>query len=303
VAVTLVPPVSTDAAGAFAFRDLPAGPFTVTATTPHGNESADNVAVGTANLVLQIAAPGTIEGTLVGFRAVPDVSARRDAGTDATYRASVSGTSFAIRDVPPGEYVVSAGPMEEHVTLAAGGRATVTLRMRAPGSVTGTVLDEHQQPVAGLPCGAGADFDASHVTDAAGRFRIDGVPAGVRTVFCGSETGGPQAVGAWTQATVVEGQTVHVDLVARPIRPRPSRAGFQIERQFLDIVVAAVEPGGPADKAGVMVGDFLTAATGVVPIQYFSVEDLERLSPGTVVQLTLERGDKQLTVSLTLAPP
>jgi hypothetical protein len=295
--VTVVPPVSTDAAGAFAFHDLPAGPFTVTATTPHGNESADNVAVGTANLVLQIAAPGTIEGTLVGFREVPDVVARRDGGTDATYRALLTGSSFTIRAVPPGEYVVSAGEMQQHVTLAAGGRATVTLRLLAPGTVTGTVLDDHQQPVAGLPCGAGADFDASNVTDAAGNFRIEGVPGGARTVFCGSET-----IGAWTEATIVEGQTTHVDLVARPIRPRPSRAGFQLERQFMDIVVASVEPGGPADKAGVMVGDYLVSAAGMLPVQYLSLQDFESLSPGTVVPLALERGDKQLTVSLTLAP-
>jgi hypothetical protein len=208
----------------------------------------------------------------------------------------VTGSSFAIRDVPPGEYVVSAGDMQKHVTLAAGGRATVTLSLLAPGAVTGTVVDDHQQPVAGLPCGADADFDGSIVTDAAGHFRIDGVPAGVRNVFCGSQT-----MGAWTETTIVERQTAHVDLVARPLRPRPSRAGFQLERQFMDVVVASVEPGGPADKAGVMVGDYLVSAAGMLPVQYLSLQDFEELAPGTVVQLTVERGDKQLTVSLTLA--
>lgn len=293
--ITIAAPISTDAAGAFAFHDLPAGRFTVTATTPHGKESADNVAVGTANLVLQIAAPGSIDGTLVGFREVPDVVARRDGGTGAGYRALVTGSSFTIRDVPPGGYVVSAGDMQQHVELAAGGRATVTLSLLAPGAVTGTVVDDHQQPVAGLPCGASTDFDGSIVTDAAGHFRIDNVPAGVRTVFCGTQT-----VGAWTETAIVEGQTAHVDLVVRPLRPRPSRAGFQLERQFMDVVVASVEPGGPADKAGVMVGDYLVSAAGMMPVQYLSLQDFEELSPGTVVQLTLERGDKQLTVSLTL---
>jgi hypothetical protein len=294
--MTIAPPISTDAAGAFAFHDLPAGPFTVTATTPHGKVSADDVAVGTANLVLQIEASGTIDGTLVGFREVPDVVARRDGEPGAGYRAFVTGSSFTIRDVPPGGYVVSAGDMQQHVELAAGGRATVTLSLLAPGAVTGTVLDEHQQPVAGVPCGAGTDFDESVVADAAGRFRIDGVPAGVRTVFCGSQT-----MGAWTETTIIERQTAHVDLVARPLRPRPSRAGFQLERQFMDVVVASVEPGGPAEKAGVMVGDYLVSAAGMMPVQYLSLQDFEELSPGTVVQLTLERGDKQLTVSLTLA--
>lgn len=186
--------------------------------------------------------------------------------------------------------------MQQHVELAAGGRATVTLRLLAPGAVTGTVLDDHQQPVAGLPCGAGTDFDGSVGTDGAGHFRIDGVPAGVRTVFCGTQT-----MGAWTETTIVEGQTAHVDIVARPLRPRPSRAGFQLERQFMDVVVASVEPGGPADKAGMMVGDDLVSAAGMLPVRYLSLQDFESLSPGTVVQLTLERGDKQLTVSLTVA--
>jgi S1-C subfamily serine protease len=68
-----------------------------------------------------------------------------------------------------------------------------------------------------------------------------------------------------------------------------------------DKAASIVEPAGPADKAGVMVGDYLVNASGLMPVQYLSLQDFEELSPGTVVQLTLKRGDKQLTVSLTLA--
>jgi hypothetical protein len=50
-----------------------------------------------------------------------------------------------------------------------------------------------------------------------------------------------------------------------------------------------------------MAGDDLVSAAGMLPVRYLSLQDFESLSPGTVVQLTLERGDKQLTVSLTLA--
>ena len=39
----------------------------------------------------------------------------------------------------------------------------------------------------------------------------------------------------------------------------------------------------------------------MLPVQYLSLQDVEELTPGTIVQLTLERGDKRLTVSLTLA--
>lgn len=69
----------------------------------------------------------------------------------------------------------------------------------------------------------------------------------------------------------------HVDLVARPIRQRPSRVGLQLERQFVSVVVASVELGGLlADKAGVMVGDYLVNAGGLLPVRYL----LERATPG-----------------------
>jgi hypothetical protein len=46
----------------------------------------------------------------------------------------------------------------------------------------------------------------------------------------------------------------------------------------------------------------VTGIDGAPVVPYIPLEQIEERAPGSVVQLTLERGDKPLSVSLTLAP-
>jgi serine protease Do len=66
--------------------------------------------------------------------------------------------------------------------------------------------------------------------------------------------------------------------------------------------IQSVEPGGPADKAGIKVGDVVTSVGGsdVTPDQSLSYL-VNNLQPGTRVPITLLRDGKTLTVTPTIA--
>ncbi|CAN5602719.1 hypothetical protein BH11MYX1_BH11MYX1_07820 [soil metagenome] len=90
-------------------------------------------------------------------------------------------------------------------------------------------------------------------------------------------------------------------LLARttPGLPSPFRSPLVIARGL--VIVRSVVPGGAADRAGVAVGDIITAVDGK-PIQYAyqASRYIDDRSAGDVVRLSLERGDKQLALSVTL---
>jgi 2-alkenal reductase len=66
-------------------------------------------------------------------------------------------------------------------------------------------------------------------------------------------------------------------------------------------LVAAVEPGTPADQSGLQVDDIITAVDGVSLAQDNSLRYmLTQYQPGDTVELTIQRGGEQLTISLEL---
>jgi 2-alkenal reductase len=66
-------------------------------------------------------------------------------------------------------------------------------------------------------------------------------------------------------------------------------------------LVAGVEPGTPADQAGLQVDDIITAVDGVSLAQDNSLRYmLTQYQPGDTVELTIRRGNEQLSVSLEL---
>ncbi len=68
------------------------------------------------------------------------------------------------------------------------------------------------------------------------------------------------------------------------------------------VTVANVVPGGPADKAGVQVGDTITAVDGR-PVKTGDelVNDISGRKPGSVAKLNLVRNGKQQTANVTIA--
>lgn len=301
---------TTDARGAFTLRDLPAGTYTVIARSVRGEVREEKVEAGRKDVLLRMRAFSEIDGVLEGFTTAPRVIARLDRG--AGYTARVTGTTFKLRDVPPGTYDIIAISDTEVGTVrttTTGAHTTVTLAKQPTGIIEGTVRDDK----GGVPrdevhCRSQLrDGDRrsllsyTHANEAAvaGRFRLERALPGLHDVTCTSLT-----ATATTTVTVVAGQVAQVSLTTTPQRKQQTAtAGMKLEQKLDDIRVESVVAGGPAARAGVAVGDVLLKINDK-SIEgretWLALADVEHGNVGDTIKLVLERGDKQLTVSIVL---
>lgn len=307
-----VPSTSSAENGTFTLGDLQAGTYTVKAIGAHGEGSVPAVAAGTKNVAIKLVEPGGIDGTLKGFTGTPEVSAFRFESRFDRRRATVSGTTFSLRDVPAGRYTLTASAgldtANAIVEVTAGAIKTVTLEVAPTGIVTGKVVDAAGAPVAGLTCSAmvensdemmmGGPRNPSR-SDASGAFRIERAPAGDVMVGCYG-----RGITAWSQAKVTVGQVTNVDLTAKSRDgkddPKRRKSGLTLENQLSEVLVKAVEDGTPAAKAGIVPGD-VVEMVGTEKIGRFQAEmAIHMIENGTdnPVKLVVERNDKQVTVSL-----
>jgi hypothetical protein len=302
----------TDTSGAFTLRDLPAGSYTIRAQSAFATQRANNIAAGAKGVELRLPALGTIEGTLEGFAKTPSVSTfKNDDDMDElpfmnTHKPTISGNRFTFTNLPVGEYRVFArsndGEATAEVMLTAGAKASVKLTNNGYGSVEGRVVDDKNAPLSDARCFAGGGNTAR--PDANGGFRIERVPAGEQQVVCYSETA---KANAHAEVTVARGTTVRVDLVAKTIRaPVRGYSGLTLEQQMSDTVVKQVDPGSPAEAAGVKIGDTLLKVDDreldLPWDRSDALEVIETRPAGTAAKLDIERDDKQLTLSVKIAP-
>lgn len=316
-----LPTATSDATGAFTLRELPPGTYTVRVTSAHGSAQAPNVAAGSTNIVLQLLDAGGIDGTLEGFATPPSVFAY-STGQGTRRRATVTATSFQFRNLAPGAYQVVATSDERRVVakvqVEPAASAPVTLRLPARGPVgviVGTITDKATRtPLSRVQCGAmSVDHDDSDrslyaVSNARGEFRIEGVPVGAARVGCADE-----AMLAEATVTITEHQVTRVELSAHKQAPPPpartAYAGLTLESPLDELMVSSVAPGGPAARAGIVVGDVVLRVHGIEIAALGGAEGVLSMiqsgPPGTQVKLTLERADQEVTVTLSLAegPP
>jgi S1-C subfamily serine protease len=296
---------NTDASGAFALTDLAAGQYTITARSPDGAEVEQQATAGSGNLVLQLEDVGEIDGTLEGFDDVSDVFASHT-GNNAWYTAAITGTAFRVRNVPPGTYRVSAysatATGSTTVTVTAGATANVVVLRRPAGTIVGSLVDgQTSAPIANGQCLANpvggtddADGFRSATTGPDGSFRMTRVATGDVAVGCYTE--GTLASG---MVHVVADETVRLDLVAQPDNRRPGYAGVTFENQLGELMVQSVVPGGPADRAGLAVGDIVVKMDGQ-PATGFAATSFGAFPwpVGTPVPIIVERGDTEMTVQV-----
>ncbi len=308
-----VPSTTSTESGTFTIGDLPAGTYTVKATGARGEGKVAGVAAGTKNVAIRLLEPGGIDGTLKGFSKTPEVVALRFQERFDRRRATVSGSTFQLRDLSPGTYVLSATAGGEtaraSVEVTAGAIKAVTLEVRPTGIITGTVVDKARAPIAGLSCaaffqgqdemGMGGPRDRT-TTDTRGVFKIDRAPTGDVTVGCYG-----RGISAWTQTKVTAGQVTTVELNAssEASEDRDSkrrRSGMTLENQLAEVLVQAVEDGSPAAKAGIVPGD-VVVSVGSDKIGRFQAEmaiHLIEYGDASPVKIVLERNDKPITVQL-----
>jgi RNA polymerase sigma factor (sigma-70 family) len=314
----------TDVDGRFTIEDLSSGPHALQVRTGTGLETiVQGIAAGRKDVTVVLASAGSIEGTLAGFAGTPRVFAMRQdsRASDAPLRGTVTGASFVVPSLSPGNYVVSAYTDTEvasaRVTVTAGAAARVDLTGGGSGSIAGRLRDfKTGAPVEGARCNVFARSGETRTSgaigtgdesDRSGAFELPAVAAGELAVACW--TAGSTYTDGLRLVTVAPSQRLEIDVPVVAIRQDPTLTiggvGADFDRQSLTPRLFRVAPRGPAGAAGLADGDVITAVDGA------SVTELSPRSvwflliyhpPGTTVPVTARRGARSFTVNLVIGP-
>ncbi|MCU1281590.1 MAG: endopeptidase, partial [bacterium] len=317
------PNAISGADGRFAITDLDSGTFVLRARAGDGAEGrVDGVAAGQQGVVVALRSSGGIDGQLVGFATPPDVTARLNQPfvPSPPAWATVSGTTFQLRGLAPGNYVVYADGSGGHdstvVRVDAGQIATATLHDRGSGVVHGRVVEWRSgAPVEGLRCVpvfvTGNVRNAMHVdpgfSGGDGSFTLDGVARGPADVICGWS---PDYSDGIANVVVGDGDASCELVVVKSDRPIGGLSWFGGEiaaAPGAGAHIASVLPGSPADKAGVKRGDVLATVDGISVAKLSPIGDefaIRDRAPGSHVALSVLRNGKPLAldVVVTAAP-
>ena len=269
-----------------------------------------SVDAGATKVVVELPATGKIEGVLRGFSAPPEITVRGDSGGR---KADVSGSRFAVADVPVGEYVVSAVAASGHVASArvnvtADQVGHVTLTASATGTLTGTVVDLRTgAAVPGTFCrweAGDGSLTRPVATDASGRFSF-AVPAGTVRVDCFGRR--PQLIVVRdVSANVEPGGIAHVTVEAATLHRsrQDGTIGVELEQDASGAHRVHFLLGAAA-SSGLRVGDVLLAVDGlpVAGMRGYAVRllMLDR-SVGATAKLIVDREGTQRVFDVAVEP-
>jgi hypothetical protein len=329
-------PTLTDLDGKFTITGLAPGKYVVRAYRRGGGEAfAEHVPLGgTAELVIK--KTGALAGSVRAAAGAPPETftisvVDKAAGLSRTESFFRTGGAWAIRELPAGNYTIAAdapeGTATAEVPLAEGEqREGVALSLVARASIRGTLVSlDDGAPVAGMQVYASArgarglyssdDPDKADVSDAAGRFRVQGAPAGPIMIGVGPVDFRSSEYG-WVRIPADAPAGVETDvgtlvLPRRRVKPlgREGYLGFSLrdlppgtdptESVF---EVAVVRPGSPAAAAGLVVGDVIVSVDGhdVTGRMTYLFGALMTVPEGGTVTLGLKRG---AAVAVTAGKP
>lgn len=292
-------PVVTDVAGGFELRELSPGKYTVRAYRRGGGEAiAEHLAVGTRNARLVIKATGTVSGVvkLAGGGAPEDLTVSisdKQTGFERTEKFFRTQGAFTLAELPAGTMKLTAhaaeGRGELELTLAEGEQKTgLAIELAGTTTVVGRVVDlVTREPVAGLQVMVrpqngdgsiviGGMGGTDHITDASGEFKVEDAPTGKVniTAFPMDWETSPYSYASLPRTLPAGGGELDVGdirVVKRRVEPRERGGDFGMEfKQYGPEVaeedqkmeVRRLRPGGPAEKAGVKVGDVIVSVDG-----------------------------------------
>jgi hypothetical protein len=320
-------PVLTSADGKFAFEKLRRGTYELTAEGPRGTSRVSKPGVRTGeNVTLQLEPLGTLAGKVSdGARPITtyDLTCRSQ-GHDVGKRIVSSEGTYELERLAPGAYTCSiscdAGTAEGKVDVPSG-PAKLDFTVAPWATITGIVVSQHTgDPVAGLHVLAGPDYYDSRsmadlltghgpVTDAAGHFTVVHVAAGKGKLAVFPRAAGFEPL-AQRDYDVTAGQRLDVGAI-KVIPPRSGDAGtLGLGTSIAPagdagpqrLVVATVKSGGPAEAAGVKVGDFIVAIDGRGVTEVEAAQQSissGAVAVGQVVKLVIDRGGKQVQAAVT----
>jgi hypothetical protein len=311
--------------GKFTAEHLSKGPYTVRAYRKGGGEVIQaHVAIG-SDLTLVLKATGQIAGIAPRRGgAIDDLHVTiYDRDTQDRARDEMffrTGGKFTVDDLPAGHYlVVVATGGSQHDTpldLADGQHATLDVELEGVVTLVGRAVDARtHEPVAGISVmasmlnGNSSVFfpsDFRNISDSNGRFEVPNVPrVAVEILGRTFDDGVREYDAATTHRTLTASDPDVVDLgeilVVMTTTPTRGDAGLtlQIGGEPRVAKVTGVDEGGAAERAGLVVGDVITAIDGV-DVTGDAADEARTLvtgESGTELSVTLERG---VTVSVVL---
>lgn len=330
-------PVLSDQDGNFEVGELSEGEYIVRAYRKGGGEGLlEGVAAGSTGVVLTIGDTGQFAGKVVlaGGGSPDRFEIRvtdRAQGLDRRDDFFRTDGSFAIRELPPGNYEVHAtaseGTTKTEVVLAAGQSIDdLALELTSKVTVEGRLVDaDTRAPVSGMEVrisatGGGFTLERNpskqeHVSDADGRFRVEGVQVGkVRVRISPRNFVSGDSAYASTNRDISLASEPSVQNIGEiellPTRVKADektgdlgytlmRLGPDIEPEDRYFEVAVIRPGGPAETGGLAVGDRIVEVDGrsVAGLDSHRYHTLTRAPPGTSIVLGIE-GGKQVTIVL-----
>ena len=314
----------SDGDGRFELDAVAGARYTLHARAPGGAEATvTGVIAGATAVTLRLDEPGRVRGTLVGFAGQPQVRVHPLGNTIEGALARVDGDHFVVDGLAPGPYALLAAAgsqgAAEAVTVRAGADTVVALRPRPGAHLDGRVVDfVTGAPVAGARCSVAPYVDGANVlawgtaiaapTDAGGRFALD-VPSGAIEVSC-VERPTQHGGGAGRLAPRAgEAATITIPVVTSPTS---SAASNGIGARWLlgaagagyTHTIVELRPGGAAERAGLRVGDAVTAVDGRDVAPLADVERLLGLHPvGATIALDYRRGGATRRTTVTLEGP
>ncbi len=274
------PPALTGADGKFVIDHLRHGTFELVAEGPRGMSRADKPGVAVGDTVtLTLASLGSISGhALAAGAPVTSFDLDCHGPIDASRHVQSDDGSYTLDRLAPGHYACAASADVGTGTGSAdvpAGPAALDLAIVPFASVTGVVVSVLSgAPVPGLGVfaqGAAGQMGniaamvsgSAPMTDATGRFVVDKLGAGPGSVTIMGPGGALQAV-ATRAVTFVAGQRADLGII-KVVPPRTGDAGTLGMGTSVDgnaLSVDSVSPGGPAQLAGIAVGDKITAIDG-----------------------------------------
>ena len=304
-------PVLSGGDGKFTITKLRAGKYTLVAEGPRGASRGEKAGVNVGDTTqIQLASLGTLVVT-VTQRGAPatsyDLSCDSKAHDVERHSDAADGV-YKLENLPPGEYkckvTADAGTGEGEVTVPTT-EAKLAIPLKLYGTLTGTVVSVlTAKPIPDLDVivtnESGRGFIEAMTgkgvkTGPDGKFTVQRVPAGKGKLTFAGKSGFSNM--ETSDYVAKEGEKVDLGTI-KIIPPRTTEAGtygFTLEAKDDVLEVVGVTPGSPAEGAGIVVGDKITAIE-MIPVKTIGAPIVQKLlSSGTVgvgqtVRLSLEKG-------------
>jgi hypothetical protein len=256
-----------------------------------------------AAIVVPLAAPASIEGRVRSASSRPvtqftlQIPINEWMGAE---RLEFFGDHFVVEEVPAGRWKLKAvtpdgNSAEKEIEAVPGKRTQVQLELQAGASIRARLIDA----ASGAPLRAwgqlddGADF----------RETVDGVVTwhdvapGKHRLQLGA--GLRQQVEREVEVKV--GQQLDLGDVPLVEGERPGGLGARFAWAPTGVEVSWVMPGGPAQQAGLRVGDIMLSCEQVSFLSLADLAPFEQGAPGTPVSCQLRRGPQTLGVTIIRA--